>query len=78
MRIIFYILATWGVGLLVPLLAVFCIRTIWQQSGWGVALPVGLLCFVAFIIFGEWWSRLVNRIVYGSDEDEVPPQENKK
>jgi hypothetical protein len=65
-KIFLFCLLTWGIILVLPFSVFFVVRH-WQgESNSWLPLASGCLVFVVGIVFGEWWSRLVTRLIYGA------------
>lgn len=65
-KIVLFCLLTWGVILGLPVVLFFVLKVWLGESNSWLAWAIGVAVLLIGIVLGEWWSRLVNRLVYGS------------
>lgn len=71
MKIAMFIILTWGLGLLLPIVTFITIRRSWPDMGLVIPAVLATMIFACFIVVGEWWAKIVGRLIYGKQKESV-------
>ena len=63
-RIILFILATWGMIIGVPIVSTVLIKLHWPHVSWVLASAAGGIMFGIGILTGEWWARIMGGVIF--------------